>query len=491
MFRGRRQILTSCLPKQMQPKGYSGATLDQNTLPKEISSAIMIHNRNVEDIRKLRAVFKGDQDILKRGKDGTDRFVNNMVVINYANAFTRQIVGYTYPDGIQFVQNDETFLVDVEKINRFMKAEDKNTLDKIMADEQSIFGTHFRAILPDAIMPDETPFEIVNLNPDYTFVAYSSYNTQLPVYGCTFYPILDGQTITGYVYQIYTSNMCYTYKSISTYGVQTQDFVSAKPHILRSVPIIEYANNEFRMGDWEMAVELFNSINNMASDSLNDVTQTVLSYLVLFGVDTPTPEELADMKKNRTMTFPGAVGVTQNAKFLTAQLDGSSADLLRTYLENALRVVVGIPDRNSSGGGDTGAAIDAKNGWREIDTVARNKTMFTEAAERKLLRIALQILSPKHVSSDLTVVDVDIKIPRNKSDNLQTKTQAALNMSQMGMDKADIVEVLDTTTDHEGQIKRWEAAEKQKQVASVKATPPDPNKTDPVQPVPVDNSAKQ
>lgn len=484
----------------MQPLGYAGVTLDENTLPKEISSAIMIHNRNVEDIRKLRAVFKGEHDILKRGKDDVDRFVNNMVVINYANAFTRQIVGYTYPDGIQFVQNDEKYMADVEKINRFMKAEDKNTLDKIMADEQSIFGTHYRAILPDAIMPDETPFEIVNLNPDYTLVVYSSYNTQTPVYGCTFYPVLEGQTVTGYVYQIYTSNMCYTYKSISTFGVQAQDFVSAKPHILRSVPIIEYANNEFRMGDWEMAVELFNSINNMASDSLNDVTQTVLSYLVLFGVATPTPEEFAEMKKNRTMTFPGAPGVTQNAKFLTAQLDGSSADLLRTYLENALRVVVGIPDRNSSGGGDTGAAIDAKNGWREIDTVARNKTMFTEAAERKLLRIALQILSPKYVSSDLTVVDVDIKIPRNKSDNLQTKTQAALNMSQIGMAKVDIVEVLDTTTDHEGQVKRWEASELVKQaqaaeLAKVQAKQPattEPAKpSQPVQPKSVDNSQKQ
>ena len=446
----------------MQPLGYKGTTLDKKTLPDEINSAMSIHLQNKADVQRLIGIFKGKQDIFSRANDDKKRLVNNMIVINYANAFTRQIVGYTYPNGISYVQLQSEYMQDVTKINRFMKAEDKNTLDKIMADEQSIFGTHYRAILPDLIETDETPFEILKLSPYHTFIAYSTYNNRLPVYGCTYYPIKDKNGLTRFIYQIYTSNMCYVYNSASENGITEDDFVSETPHILKSVPIIEYPNNEFRIGDWEMAVGLFNAINNMASDSLNDVEQTVLSYLALFGVETPSEEDLNFMKKNRILVFNGAKGAVQNAKFITAQIDGNSANLLRTYLEDALRVVVGIPDRNSAGGGDTGEAINAKNGWREIDVVAKNKTMFTEAAERKLLKIALQILSPKYISDDLTVVDIDIKIPRNKNDNLQTKTQSGSTLYKMGINKTDVAEIMDLTTDVEGFVKRWEEAEKEK-----------------------------
>jgi SPP1 family phage portal protein len=446
----------------MQPEGFEGTTLDETTLPAEITRAMTYHTQNREDIRALRAIFKGDQNIYKRENDGVDRFVNNMICVNYANAFTRQIVGYTYPNGIQLVPTSEDYRTDVDKLNRFLKAENKNALDKIMENEQSIFGTHFRAILPDTVMPDECPFEILPLQADNTFVVYSAYNPQLPVYGCTMYPVVtepSGVQVTKYVYKVYTNNLCYTYVSVGDNGVLDSDLKGKpQPHILGSVPIIEYPNNEFRMGDWEMAIDLFDAINDMSSDCLNDVEQTVLSYLVLLGVETPTEDELKLMRKYRTLTFKGISGLNQDAKFITAQLDGQSAELLRAYYENAVRVVVGIPDRNSSGGGDTGEAINAKNGWREIDTVAKNKAMFTEASERNLLRIALQILSPKYVSEKLSVLDVDIKIQRNKDDNLQIKTQSGMAMYGMHMDKHDIAAVMDLNSDNEGMVQRWKEA---------------------------------
>lgn len=484
IFEGRRKILTSCLPKNMQPAGFEGTTLDETTLPEELNRALSIHEGNRRDIQRLRGIYLGEQNIYLREKDGVDRFVNNMICVNYANAFTRQIVGYTYPAGIQFVPIEEKVRPGVEKINRFMKSENKNMLDKVMETEQSIFGTHYRAILPDTVMPDECPFEILPLNADNTFVVYSIYDPNLPVYGCSMHPTkqdMAGFDSGKWVYKIYTNNLCYTYVSESNGSVQPTDLQGPPAqHILRHVPILEYPNNEFRLGDWEMAIDLFDAVNDMSSDSLNDVAQTVLSYLVLMGVDDPTEAELKLMRKYRILTLKGPQGVNQDAKFITAQLDGASADLLRAYFENALRVVVGIPDRNSSGGGDTGEAINAKNGWREIDTVAKNKAMFTEASERQMLRIALQILSPKYVPENMSVLDIDISIPRNKNDNLQTKTQSGSEMYQMHMPKVDITRTMDITSDVDGFVKRWEASEKealaqQKTETSVSASASAPN----------------
>lgn len=464
LYQGRRTILTSCLPVQMQPKGFVGSTLNQKTLAAELNRALQIHRENKQDIIDLKEIYKNKQQIYERASNKEDRLVNNMVAVAYPSAFTRQIVGYTYPSGIQFVPLTEAVRSDVEKLNRFMKSEDKTAVDKIMENEQSIIGTHYRAILPDALAPNECPFEIIPLNAENTFVAYSSYNRRKPAY--SYHSFMVETTPDGpqkFIHQVYTSNMCFIYKSDSEFSIQETDFVSATSHILKDVPIIEYPNNEFRLGDWELAIDLFNAINIMTSDGLNDVEQAVLCYLVLLGVKTPNEEELKAMKKNKILAFEGAQGVNQDAKFITAQLDGQSAELFRTYLENAIHTVVGIPDRNSSGGGDTGEAINAKNGWREIDTVAKNKAMFTEAAERKLLRVALEILKPKYISESLSVLDVDIKIARNKDDNIQTKTQAGSTLYSMGVAKPDVAAVMDITTDIEGFVKRWEESEKKKQ----------------------------
>ncbi len=464
LYQGRRVILTSCLPVQMQPKGFIGSTLNQKTLVAELNRALRIHQENKKDIIDLKEIYKNKQQIYERASNAEDRLVNNMVAVAYPSAFTRQIVGYTYPGGIQFVPLTEEVRADVEKLNRFMKAEDKTAVDKIMENEQSIIGTHYRAILPDALVPNECPFEILPLNAENTFVAYSTYNRRKPVY--SYHSFMVEETPGGlqkFIHQVYTGNMCFVYKSDSEFSVQESDFVSATPHILKDVPIIEYPNNEFRLGDWELGIDLFNAINVMTSDGLNDVEQAVLCYLVLLGVRTPNEEELKAMKKNKILNFEGAQGINQDAKFITAQFDGQSAELFRTYLENAIHTVVGIPDRNSSGGGDTGEAINAKNGWREIDTVAKNKAMFTEASERKLLRVALEILKPKYISKSLSVLDVDIKIARNKDDNIQTKTQAGSTLYSMGVAKSDVAAIMDISTDIEGFTKRWEEAEQKKQ----------------------------
>lgn len=468
---GRHKITTSCLPVQMQQPGFIGKTLNRYTLPDELNRALRIQAKNREDMHRLLDIYKGKQEILRRSAD--DRLVNNTVVINYAQSFTRQIVGYTYPNGIQLVQNVMDYMKDVTTINRFLKAENKIAYDKTMADDQSIYGTHYRAIFPDVIMMDESPIEIYAMDPFHTFVAYSDFNGNRPVYACNLFKTERAGGEERYIFQVYTAFEKFTFSAESGFYVRPEELVSEAPHILGDIPIIEYPNNEFRIGDWEMAVSLFDAINSIASDSVNDVMQTVLSYLALFGVD-PDRTDIDKAKKDRILVFPGAAGVNQDAKFITAQIDGSSVDLLRAYLENALHVVVGIPDRNSSGGGDTGEAINAKNGWREIDTVAKNKTMYTEMAERRFLRILLNILSPKYISDKITSLDIDIKIPRNKDDNLQTKVQAGSIMDQMGFDETDTLEHMNITEDVQGMASRWIAAQKRRQQEAAKEKQAEP-----------------
>lgn len=472
LLTGRQVIYTSLLPEGMNDNFNSADVLDETTLPKELERAMLIHTQNAVEIEYLINFYKGKQQILERSDE--DRKVNNKVVLNYAQAATRDIVGYTYGKPLQYVQRDNKFMPDIQTLNDYVGAENKFMLDKMMADDQSICGTAYRGVFPDSKPEKDAPFELLYLNPLTTFVVYSVFNPTKAAYACTYFDINKGTMIMPNwerIYQVYTYNKTYTFKSagnLLSAGIENTNITS---HILNDVPIVEYPNNQWRLGDWECSVSLMNALNNLASDSVNDVEQTVLSFLALFGVEPPTDEEWLKMKENRILVFKGVPGINQDAKFITAQIDGSSAQLLRTYLEEAFRSIVGIPDRKTrgGGGGDTGDAVKLRDGWADIEIVARNKEMFTSTAEKNVLRIILNILKIKEkINPNLTLFDIDIKFSRNKTDNLLSKAQAASTLYGINMSKTDIADLIDLTNDNVGLIKRWIEEEKSKKDAKNK-----------------------
>ena len=155
-------------------------------------------------------------------------------------------------------------------------------------------------MLPDTVKFDVSPLEIYAMDIFNTFVAYSAYNSTRPVYAWNCFKVTKPDGEERYIHQVYTAYEKFTYNSSSNCCVQPTDYASEEPHILGEIPIIEYPNNEFRLGDWELAVSLFDAINSLASDSVNDVEQTVLSYLALFGVD-PDETDIAKAKKDHIL----------------------------------------------------------------------------------------------------------------------------------------------------------------------------------------------
>ena len=136
---------------------------------------------------------------------------------------------------------------------------------------------------------------------------------------------------------------------------------------------------------------------------------------------------------------------------------------LRSYLEEALKFVVGIPDRDTGqAGSDTGVSAQIRTGSGDLEIVAQNKCLYTEAAERRTLRIILKILELSGRSLGITDSDIDIEIPRSKTDNLQSKVQAGSTLYAMNINKADIAKAMDLSTDLAGFIARWEQTEKEK-----------------------------
>lgn len=124
---------------------------------------------------------------------------------------------------------------------------------------------------------------------------------------------------------------------------------------------------------------------------------------------------------------------------------------LREYLEEAYKTIIGIPDRKTrgGGGGDTGDAVKLRDGWANIEIVARIKESYFRIAKKKQIAVAIKILQLLGLAKiDFKTIDLDVKFTRNKNDNLQTKAQAYSTLhGTKTLDPADAMEICDMTTD--------------------------------------------
>lgn len=452
VFTGRRKLITSLLPENLIGNIYGAAAVTPETLAEDLACQLPLHMMNSGECQYLLDYYRGEQPILHRRDDNR---VNDIhTVINFAHAISRNIASYTYSGGVQYVSANPEYFEVVKTINDFMKRENKQTISKEVQDYQSICGTAFMAILPDAVKKNDVPFELRFLSPVSTFVVYSSFNTNVPVYGCTYFKVRN-EGKDEYVYQVYTQNEVYVYRGVGIGQVKKETLINRKPHILGAVPIVEFPNNAFRLGDFEVALSMLDAVNNLSSDCLYNIQSVVTSYLALFGVELEDGDT-DKMKEDRIMVFHGTPGINQDAKFVYMQLDGTATEFLRNYLESALKFIVGIPDRDSGQtGSDTGAAAELRTGQGDIEVVAKTKALYAAMGERQILDIALNILSPAYIPEGIPSSEIDVEITRINRADMLTKTQAMLNMNQMGFEESDTVFFGSITNDVAGVAKRW------------------------------------
>ena len=212
------------------------------------------------------------------------------------------------------------------------------------------------------------------------------------------------------------------------------------------------------MGKFELAIGIMDALNRLESNAMDDVEQVVQAILVFFGID---KEQHADLQKTRTgdvLVFSGQAGITQDGKYLTAALDSNSIVSLREALKEELKEIVGIPDRKTrgGGGGDTMGAVKLRDGWADLEVIARNDENFWRRGEKKALQVALKILHDKGLCKSLKLIDIDVKFTRNKNDDMLAKTQAGATLVQYGYSACcGLSSIMGFTNDSEAFAKQW------------------------------------
>lgn len=475
---GRKRIMTNYLSaSQVRANMFGYEILNENNIIDAVNLALEVHRENAQNIHYLVQYYKGVQNIFNRTKDIRPD-VDNRVVINYANTFTRDIIGYTFGKPMQYVarrtddkedEENNSIKDEVRLLNDYAELADKPSSDQDKATDCSIFGIAHRGVFPRKTEnDDESPYYYLNLDSENTFVAHNSQLGGEDAFACTYIESYEGMRIAYTLYTVYTKDQIYLFKSPfrNSYMIEPSDLVEGYPlpNPLGMIPIVECENNQFRMGHWETAITLMDAVNKVASDSVNDVEQFVNSILVAINAEF-TEKQMKEVKENKYAEIKSPQGLNADLKYISEQLDGASVEQLRQYLEDCLRAVVGIPDRKTrgGGGGDTGDAVKLRDGWADMEVVARTTETFNKKSEKKELRLILKILRDLKKIKKTSMINVDIKYPRNKTDNLNSKVTAYASLhGTQTMAPEDALDIVDITTDIAEVVARGEGYWKKK-----------------------------
>ena len=423
VLKGRREIFTDV------------KEITQENISKVLADAFSVHLQNVTEIKYLQEYERGNQPILNRVKEVRPE-INNRVVENHAAEITAFKVGYVFGSPITFVQrasvdadgntgeNDDKKL---SILNEMMFEEGKAAQDQALGKDISVCGIGYRIVLPKKVKDGVSAFSIIRLNPTSAFVVKYNDIYKSNALGVSYVQLSDDSYRVG----AYTDKQYFELEGDSFSSLKV---VAVAANRVGIQPIIEYRNDDERMGCFERVISLLDALNEATSDRLNGLAQFVQSILWMNNceIDSEQMEQLKDKLGLLTKSEPGNPASVQ---YLTATLDQAQTQTLIDYLYEQILQIAGVPGREQSTGGNTGQAIMLSNGWQIAETHARSVEQTFAESEREMLKVVLRILKltePSEVA-ELKLSDIDIKFSRNRTDSLLVKTQGLMNQLQAGI----------------------------------------------------------
>lgn len=400
---GRRKICTNV------------REITENNVVEVLGRAMAIHRKNTAECTYLYNYYRGIQDIKDKQKLVRPE-INNKVVVNLANEIVAFKTAFFNTAPIQYVAagGKDNISGAVDALNTYMRAEDKPSKDKELCDWFHICGVAPRMCLPDPVdWPEGSPACIYTLDPREAFVVYYSGVGKAPMMGVVLQIDEDDEE----------------YASIYTpwhyYEVKDSKVTVSKDRTIPFIPIVEYLNNEARMGAFEVVLSLLNAINRLSSDRVDNVQDFVNAYDVFQNCELKDGqyEELA--QGGRGLEIKTVVpGNEAKVYRISSELNQDGVQKAIDDLYSNVLNICGLPSQGNASGStsDTGTATIMRNGWYAADSRANDTEKLFDRSERQFLKVFLYICR-NTAEMPLQLSDIKIEHTRNNLSNMQSRVQ--------------------------------------------------------------------
>lgn len=441
-YKGRRKIYTDV------------AEITQDNVIDVLTKALIVHNQNVSDIQFLINFEKGYQP-LKREKK-VRKEIDIQSISNLAHQITEFWLGYFWGNHMAFVQksdkhpdgsNPKDSDSAITLLNEMYEAEDMERKDQLLAYYLEVCGTCCQLIdIKRNVEDGDSVFDLVTLNPLYSFVVYSSDAYEKPMMGVSFSENEDGSKI----YTCITDDTVYIIKDAlkivnevaTKEREQKFDSRSGEANPFGKVNIIEFERATDRTGVFERQIDELNALNILESDLVNDVAQTTQANW--WGND-------IELEKDEN----GNVKGVQGGQWILTKTNGNGQKpdikaLVLNYdyagvLQNIQAKHDGIlertftPKQTEQSGGSTTGATSLSSGWTATEAVAKKQEATVRSGYRMRNQLALIAIhkSPDVPQSSplqkLTNADIDVRPIRQRTFDLNSKVNSLATMVQNGI----------------------------------------------------------
>lgn len=425
--------------------------INYGNIAKILKKAMPIHERNSMEIQRLLNYEQGNQEKKRDKKYRPD--IDNWCVDNVANEVTEFKLSYNWGNPITLSMRgkneeaDKAIIDGIYELNKFYDLQGYKSKQQELARFVEIGGVGYTFVDINADYEDgESPFTFNVFDPRCTFVVRSSYYPDKRVMmSVTYYCDIKGL-------KEYT---CYTDTSRYDLNWRYEHLErSGEVNPIGRNPITEWIRSYDRMGCFERQISEMDNLNLLISDFTNDVEQNTQAIWHTNDVDFPEREVTLEDGSKRTevvkpkgndwvRTYTSQDGKTPFIEPLAINYDYSG--MLNNIMSRRALILqkCNVPSRNQNSGGSTGVAMSDATGWTQAETEANRQDQIKDTCKMEEVKTVLRAISKcvKFSSSNpvrkLHYSDVEAHIPRLKTYELTTKTNAICALIGKGFSLED------------------------------------------------------
>jgi len=370
----------------------------------------LIDNHKISErprLQKLENYYIGKQDILNRVLP--EDKPNNKSVTNYCSYITDSLVGFFMGSPVIYNSINKQYLSVLKDI---FSNNDEQELNIELARKQSIKGKGFELVYVD----EDSNIRFDVLDTDEVIMVYDTTIESVPSMAIRYYSVYDFITDTEVVkVEVYTKDKIYYYTG------DTLTLVNIVDHYFKEVPILEYYNNIYRLGDFEKIIALQNDYNLVNANESNEISYFSDCYLKLKGMTGTTNEDLADMKNNRVLLLENDA----EADFMTKNLSDTVIQNHISNIKEDIHKVSYVPDLSQELPANlSGSAIKQKFFNTEQLVIAKERK-FSKALKTRI-RLITNILNLK--GNNYNWKDIEINFIRNLPINYTEMADSATKL---------------------------------------------------------------
>ena len=291
-----------------------------------------------------------------------------------------------------------------EQLNTLKEIEwqnDINALNSDLAFDASVYGRAYEYHFRDKDMVDRvvliSPLEMFVIR-DLTVEQNIIAAVHLPVYA-------DKVNMT-----VYTKDQVITYKPFS-HNAARLIVEGANKHSYNDVPVVEWWNNRFRMGDYESEISLIDAYDAGQSDTANYMSDLNDALLLIKGdLDSMgmKPEDAAKMKDANILFLQTGISTTgqqtnADAGYIYKQYDVNGTEAYKNRLANDIHRFSRIPNLDDDRFNSTSSGIALLYKMIGLEQVRKDKeTYFTKALRRRY-----ELISNIHKAISAPVIEAN------------------------------------------------------------------------------------